>query len=242
MNVYWMEQTQADLPATNEWLNANEITRLQSMRIPKRRGDWRLGRWTAKQIVARHFGRADEDHSLREIEIRSAPSGVPEVFINDQLARVSISLSHRGGTAMCAIAKNSVALGCDVEMIEPHSGTFVADYFTEKEQVIVFESTDHDLFSSLLWSAKESALKALGTGLRVDTRCVDVEVERPPFRCDTWGWLRVGHISGQMFHGWWQRSGDLIRTLVADPAPDRPIAWQSRCRTGRNVLSVMAAC
>src|SRR5579871_1951060 len=113
MNVHWMEQTQAGLPASDDWLNANEITRLQSMRIPKRRNDWRLGRWTAKQAVARYFDLAGEDHFLRQVEIRSAASGAPEVFINTQRARVSISLSHRNGTALCALAANSAALGCD---------------------------------------------------------------------------------------------------------------------------------
>ena len=241
MDVYWMEQTLADLPASDDWLNEHEAIRLTSMRIPKRRNDWRLGRWTGKQVVARYLGLADERHSLREIEIRSAPSGAPEVFIDYQRARVSISLSHRGGTAMCAIAESSVALGCDLEIVERHSPAFITDYFTAREQSIITEADERDLFSSLLWSAKESALKAFATGLRVDTRCVEVQFERPPFGCGTWGWLEIRHISGQTFKGWWQRRAGLVRTLAGDPAPSEPIALQSPNRLDTGMAATSAA-
>ena len=51
MNVYWLEQTEEDLPAEDDWLNASEMARLSGMRFPKRRVDWRLGRWTAKRAL-----------------------------------------------------------------------------------------------------------------------------------------------------------------------------------------------
>jgi len=228
MDVYWLEQTLGDLPAHDDWLNEHEAIRLKSMRIPKRHNDWRLGRWTAKQVVAKYLGLPDENPSLRHIEIRSAPSGAPEVFIQNRHAPISISLTHRDGTAVCALAENSLALGCDLEVIEPHSAAFVADYFTDGERSILSETADRDLFSSLLWSAKESTLKALRTGLRLDTRCVEVEFECPPFGRGAWGWLQVRHTSGQMFEGWWQRTGNLITTLVANPAPSLPIALHCR--------------
>jgi 4'-phosphopantetheinyl transferase len=227
MDVYWMEQTIGDLPESDDWLTEYEAIRLEGMRIPKRRNDWRLGRWTAKRVTAKYLGFPDEHPALREIEIRPAPFGAPEVFINQLRQPVSISLSHRDGRAMCALADHCVALGCDLEVIEPHSAAFIADYFTPREQSTVSETTDRDLFSSLLWSAKECALKALGIGLRVDTRCLQVQFELPPFRRGGWGWLQIRHVSGQMFEGWWQRSEELIRTLAADPRPSEPVGWQS---------------
>ena len=51
--------------------------------------------------------------------------------------QVTISLSHRSGAAICAVAPAGVDLGCDLEVIEPRSEAFVADYFTVDEQALV---------------------------------------------------------------------------------------------------------
>ena len=50
--AYWLEQTEADVPAVNEWLSAEERARLADLRFHKRWTEWRLGRWTAKRAVA----------------------------------------------------------------------------------------------------------------------------------------------------------------------------------------------
>ena len=73
------------------------------MRFAKRQADWRLGRWTAKNAVAAYLNLPSDPQALTDIEIRPAPSGAPEVFIADQPARVTISLSHRAGVAACAV-------------------------------------------------------------------------------------------------------------------------------------------
>jgi 4'-phosphopantetheinyl transferase len=226
IDVYWLEQHEADLPLQDDWLNADEILRLKCLRFAKRRSDWRLGRWTAKRAVASFLQLPDELCGMAEIEIRSAPSGAPAVFFANNPADITISLSHRDGTAACAVTGSKVALGCDLEMIEPHSDAFLADYFTSEEQSLV-SGSDRNLLLALLWSAKESALKALRTGLYLDTRSVVVRPCDAFFACGGWTPLQVGHTSGRVFKGWWQQSGTLIRTLVAEPGPLPPILLQS---------------
>ena len=44
IDVYWLEQTEADIPAKNDWLSPNEAVRLNGMRFAKRRADWRGAR------------------------------------------------------------------------------------------------------------------------------------------------------------------------------------------------------
>jgi hypothetical protein len=44
MDVSWMNQTEADAPAENDWLSASEAVLLNGMRFARRRADWRLGR------------------------------------------------------------------------------------------------------------------------------------------------------------------------------------------------------
>src|SRR5664280_1379890 len=97
MDVYWLEQTEADLPAENDWLSTSEVTRLNGMRFAKRHADWRLGRWTAKRALALYLNLSSHPQALTDIEVRPAPSGAPEVFIANPPAGIAISLSHRAG-------------------------------------------------------------------------------------------------------------------------------------------------
>jgi 4'-phosphopantetheinyl transferase len=245
MNVYWLEQTVADVPELPVWLSTKEATRLGSLRFAKRHADWQLGRWTAKLALATHWKLPAQPDIMADIEIHPAPSGAPEVFFESEPADVSISLTHRDGRAMCAIAPAGTALGCDLEVIEPRSDGFITDYLSADEQVLVsrVSLTERPALVTLLWSVKESALKALHTGLRLDTRSMTVELHdsarpadegRSPKntsfnsrvilgdRC--WRTLQVRDPQGGIFHGWWQRgSGNLVRTLVASPAPNQPI-------------------
>jgi 4'-phosphopantetheinyl transferase len=224
--VYWLEQTEAEVPAGDEWLNSGEIVLLDAMRFAKRRSDWRLGRWTAKRAVAACLKAPDQVQALTDIEIRAAPSGAPEVFLGGRPAAIPITLSHSAGRAACAIATAGAALGCDLELIEERSYAFVADYFTAEEQMLVARASaaDRSRLVTLLWSAKESALKALREGLRLDTRCVVVDpVFRPSDNSDTWLALRVSSSGGQVFRGWWQSAGNFVRTVVAAPAPAPPV-------------------
>jgi 4'-phosphopantetheinyl transferase len=227
LDVYWLEQSEADVPKEDDWLSASEAVRLKSMRFAKRRADWRLGRWTAKRALALSLNMPRHPKALAGIEIRPAQSGAPEVFLANQPAWVTVSLSHRGGSAVCAVALSGAALGCDLEIIEPRSDAFMADYFTAEEQAWVAQESvaDRSRLLALLWSGKESALKALREGLRLDTRCVTVSLVEAPQSGDANGWrpLHVRYGDGQTFHGWWQHTGDLLRTLVAAPPPGPPI-------------------
>jgi 4'-phosphopantetheinyl transferase len=241
VNVYWLEQREADVPVQNDWLSAGETARLKGMRFEKRRADFRLGRWTAKRALAVYLNRPADFAAMAGIEIRPEPSGAPEVFLAGELADVTISLSHRAGTAICAVAASSVALGCDLEVIEPRSDGFLADYFTKEEQAFVarMPSGERSQILALLWSAKESALKALREGLRLDTRSLRVEAvdgtqregqmcdsaltSSPSFVADIWHPLCVRLCTDQVFQGWWQHANDVLRTMVAAPSPSQPI-------------------
>lgn len=250
MDVYWLEQSETNLPAEDDWLSETEVARLNGMRFAKRRADWRLGRWTAKRALAACLNLAGSPSVLASIEIRSAPSGAPEVILAGRAGFAAISLSHRAGRGLCAVAPFGAVLGCDLEVIEPRSGAFVTDYFTSEEQALVEQTplADRSPLETLIWSAKESALKALSAGLRLDTRSVSVNlagelgrrckieegIVEGPFSApkpegDPHGWLplQVCHADGRIFNGWWQRVAEFVQTVVAVPRPDRPILLRS---------------
>lgn len=235
MNLYWLEQIETDVPANNDWLSSNEAFRLNALRFPKRRADWRLGRWTAKCALSAYLDIPDAVESFSDIEILPAPDGAPEALLNGQPARVTISLSHSAGRAICAVASSNVRLGCDLEMVEPRGPAFIGDYFIATEQAGVARAPaeKRDRLVTTLWSAKESALKALRAGLRLDTRSVIVDPLVPSFSREGWSPLSVRYVgqapqedclsSNRVFNGWWQDSDNIVRTLLAAPAPDAPI-------------------
>src|SRR5690349_24409124 len=142
MQVIWLEQTLSEVRGAPDWLSCQASERLAAMRVPKRRHDWKLGRWTAKHAVATYLGIAPLPLSLASIEVRTDPSGAPDVYIEDRCAPVSISLSHREGRAMCAVAPFGIKLGCDLEIVEPRCDAFVSDYFTSEEQASIAETVD----------------------------------------------------------------------------------------------------
>jgi 4'-phosphopantetheinyl transferase EntD len=228
VNVYWLEQTQEDVPEGDEWLGMHERACLSTLHFPKRRLEWRLGRWTAKCALAAYQRLPLQSDRLARIEICAAPSGAPQVFPGDHLAAMTISISHRSGMSLCAVAEAGVRLGCDVELVESRSEVFLADYFTSEEQHLVADmpAAERARLVTLLWSAKESALKALQVGLRRDTRSVLVEVGGP-HTVDGWTSMRVRSIEGDVFQGWWREHNGAVRTLVADQPLTFPISLRS---------------
>jgi 4'-phosphopantetheinyl transferase len=242
--AYWLEQTEADVPAANDWLSESEAARLDGLHVAKRRRDWRLGRWTAKLAMAAYRNLPGDSDTLRGIEIRPALSGAPEVYFAGQPVPVTISLSHCHGVGVCAIAHSSVELGCDLEIVEARSQSFTADYFTAEEVKLVAHACadDRSQLLTLLWSGKECALKALRVGLRFDTRSVVVSLDDgersgaedgapdadsvltlQSHGANRWRPFHVRCTGGQIFHGWWQNTENLVRTLVAAPPPVPPI-------------------
>jgi 4'-phosphopantetheinyl transferase len=225
------------VPADDSWLGPRELATLAHMLFARRRVDWRLGRWTAKRAASAYLGLPPASETLRALEIRPAPSGAPELFWANRPAAITISLSHRSGIAVCAVSSAcdpAVALGCDLERVEQHSELFLADYFTVEEQSLVRQASAADRWRllALLWSAKESLLKALRLGLRADTRSVNVTLELPPAGGSTaWHTLRVHYADIGTLGGWWYESAGFIRTLVVLPLlssriKDLPLHWE----------------
>lgn len=217
--VGWLHAEIGEVPEDDGWLSPAERQRLDTLHLPWRRADWRLGRWAAKKAVEAHLG-----NPSGPIEIRPASDGAPEAFLAGAAAPVALSLTHRAGRAVCAVAPAGCQLGCDLEIIEPRSDAFVLDFFTPAEQDLVEKAPPEDRpeIANLIWSAKESALKALREGLRRDTRSVEITLQDggdggwSPFTAACTETL-------QTFHGWWRQEGDLLLTVAAAPSPAVPV-------------------
>lgn len=224
LEVYWLECTETNVPAGDDWLTSGERRRLGLLKIEKRRSDWRLGRWTAKSAVACFQRLRGRECRMSDIEVEAAESGAPVVLAPG--IQVRISLSHRSGTALCAVTSFDTALGCDIEIIEPYSNAFVSDFFSSEEQVYVESARAHhcdQLIVRLIWSGKESVLKAMQVGLRMDTRDLRVIFDPADFGAGTmpdqapaqWHRMNIVTCHGHKFHGWWIHDAKFVKTIAS---------------------------
>lgn len=222
MTVRWLLLSQSALPEGDEWLGPEERKVLRGLRFPKRRAEWRLGRFVAKNAVSSFAGIDD----FNRIQIIGAEDGAPEAWIDGERADSGISISHRDRLAACVIAEG-MPVGCDLEAVEPRSSRFVNDFFTERERMAVETTADaHRVRQvALTWSAKESALKVLRVGLRRDTRSVEVEIDDVEALEAGWHPLRATvSPEGQTFRGWWRQEDETVLTIVSDEETQSSIA------------------
>ena len=218
-------QSEAAVPAGDAWLAPAERRRAEGLAFAARRRDYRLGRWTAKRALAHFLGAAQ----LSEIEVRGAAKTPPTAYLRGASAPCAISLSHRDGSALAAVAPAGTRLGCDLERDEPRSDEFVSHYFAPRERAWL-ESLAEPLRSraaALAWSAKESAVKALGTGLDRDPRDLEVEFVASVAPASRWRRLSVAFAEEARLGGFWCQRGAWLLTVVADPSLAAP-RWISR--------------
>lgn len=216
------------VPEGDAWLTPAEQAVLQRPMVPKRRQDWRLGRWVAKRAVGDALGQRGAGFA-RDLSVLAADDGGPELRLpgGDRFP-LAVSISHSAGLGFAAVAAGGAPLGCDVERVENRTERFVADYFTAYERALVAalgRQGPHTRawVTTLIWSAKESALKALRQGLRADTRSVEVHLEGLEGATgelpEGWGVLHVTTRSGERLAGHWRLAAGSVWTVVAS----RPI-------------------
>ncbi len=223
--LQWHSAGERDIPPGLEWLSPRERERADRMRYAKRRTDFLLGRFTAKSALLGVLGLADQPDmtALARVDIGNAPDGAPDPHVDGDPAPVSLSMTDRAGWAVCLLGAYGRSLGCDLELVEPRTELFIRDYLTadEADAVLAEPAGPHrDLLANLAWSAKESALKVLRTGLRRDTR--SVEVAHRPACVEGWNEISITVDGGDIFPGWWQRFGDFVLTVAADAGASLP--------------------
>jgi len=228
----WLARGEHEIPEHESWLVPVEAERLGKIRFTKRRTEFLLHRWTAKQAIATAVGLAEQaaqdPSQLARIAVLNYFTGAPYALLDGDKLGVDISVSDRAGWAVCLVGPGLDAVGVDLELVEPRSDGFVTDFLTEPERDYVNGQPDTDAryaAANLMWSAKEAALKVLRTGLRADTRTVEVTFDTVPDD-DPWvGWgrLSVRHTpTGDVFPGWWRRDGEFVLTIASTQATPAP--------------------
>jgi 4'-phosphopantetheinyl transferase len=224
MTLHHLSLTVADLADSDLWLSAAERERLAGFKFRKRRNDWLLGRWTSKNAVCRYLGLREDLASLAGIEIRAAADGAPEAYIGGAPAPVSLSISHSKERSLCVVGAAGSAVGCDLEWIEKRADNFLDDYMVAEEIGLIAQAPAavRPQVVTLIWCAKESALKSLREGLRRDTRSVVVSIPAAQDKRE-WNPITVRCIeSSRIFHGWWRAREGFVQAMTSGTVTGKP--------------------
>jgi 4'-phosphopantetheinyl transferase len=150
-----------------------EMARLAAMGSEKRRRQFIAGHWLARAAAA-GFTRTSPNDWL----LVAATNGAPEILRRESgtTARVFVSLSHSGETAVAAIAP--FPLGIDLESAgRVRDWAALAEHVfapEECEQLLLLPATDRQELFYRYWTLKEASGKRNGSGLRLShtrTQC-----------------------------------------------------------------------
>jgi len=136
------------------WLSEAETRRMLDFGSKKRRREFVLGRGTARRLLAQHM-----EISPPDVEIDVGANGEPGVPNTDW----RLSIAHSEFIAAAVISKSAV--GVDVEPIVTRR-TDLYRYLLHPDEYALLEESgrSHNETQILLWSLKESVLKAKGLG------------------------------------------------------------------------------
>lgn len=230
--VYWTVVTSGQVNQEElSWLSKSEKKQYDRFRFTKRRDEWLMGRLAAKKLLGSVYPTFNPVR-LNEISVLNGETGAPYVLVYDVRVPGVLSISHRQGVACAAwVGDSSLRIGIDLEFIETKSDIFVQDYFTKEEsqQVFAYHAEQRALAASLVWSAKEALLKAMQTGLSLDTR--EVAVSLSSFDCpEDWKGLRVSRCAKHegFVYAAWRLMGDFVLTCAAlgDQKQDQTFLYQ----------------
>ncbi len=179
LDVNAVTQAAADESFLNLTLTVDERTEYASKTVPKRAAEWLAGRAAAKKSVQRLVhAQGFQPPSGSRVPIITDENGKPSVKHSPrgQAKLDHLSISHSNGFAMAASTYpgSFQGFGVDLEKIEPRSESWAKDYFTPAEIALAAASTEPDTAFSKMWAVKEAALKAVGVGLRIDLKDVEI--------------------------------------------------------------------
>lgn len=139
--ITWTLVAADQMPDGDDWLSEAEHRDQEKLRVPKRRAEWRLGRWAAKRALvawwesgapggaspssegapveaARQQPTSEsvvspfgDPDAMDRLEIHTAEDGAPEARLDGGPLPVVLSLSHRAGSALAVVAPACVRDG-----------------------------------------------------------------------------------------------------------------------------------
>ncbi len=151
-------------------LQVNILSNYERKRYNQISHERRREEYLAGVVAAKKLAQRSSSHSLGKIEIRKTELGKPLFFPPPEDPNLKhLSITHTQGIAIAST--DAVPLGIDLEKIEARKKAFYRYMFSEKERAWIKENEQR---ATLLWTAKEAFLKAVGMGLRIHPRQIEI--------------------------------------------------------------------
>lgn len=222
MPIFWSlkritdQINEINLTDPSLYLGKQENAVYQKFKFLKRQREWLGARLVTKDLI-RASDQRWKQTTIQNIEILNEESGAPFLHIQGRQEYPGrVSLSHSNGYAFCAYSPDDISFGVDLELVETRSKVFSEDFFTtkESEQIAKIDIVEQSQYVTVIWSGKESVLKALSTGLRVDTRSVEVTIPEEPVEKNGWRSLALESslFKNDSLSLLWRREGDFVLT------------------------------
>jgi 4'-phosphopantetheinyl transferase len=222
--IYWMVDEQNKLAGESPptFLHTNETCEFLEIKNLKRRSQWLHGRWTAKNLLQKYHPDCSSS-PLSEILIKKSETGAP--FAAHPIGRElsgSLSISHKDALAASALVLESQArIGIDLERIESRMVEYFEAYLTSQEldTLETCRIGDQPLFLTLIWSAKESVLKAIGSRFQ-EPKDIEINVLLEEAKTD-WAHYEIlvsldkkNPLIEFNWQGWWKVYKKYILTIA----------------------------
>lgn len=138
-----------------------------------RRREWLAGRSAAKRAIGARWNLPAD-----RIELQSVPGAAPRPFVRDRSGSWSplpdrVTIAHRDDVGIAAVFESSASVGVDLERAGEIS-------LSERRYFLSHRERDTSIDTTLVWTLKEAAWKALGLSLRTPFTAL-----RLVFRADT---------------------------------------------------------
>ena len=158
------------------YLTMEEYARYRQFAGKPRAIEWLMGRLVAKDAVRAFHARHGADEYLHpaSFALEADDSGKPYVA-GIEGETIQVSLAHKDRYAI-AVA-STFPVGIDLEKMEPRQKGFAQMILNEEEKPFLqdlSEKLGEDVALTLLFSAKEAASKAIGTGLRPSPKAFQI--------------------------------------------------------------------
>ncbi len=189
--------------AYDEFLSEWEHSYIHGLKIQKRKMDFLCGRLAGKRAVRRHLIKnyhssmniGIEHPPFRDIEIKRTVTGRPAVFIKNNApgkdaskngtSDYYVSISHTEGVAASLVSNkmDCKGIGIDIEKIEPRDNSLFNVAFTDfeieslRKKVAHMNGDGDKLLTEEIaryWSIKEAVMKAMGVGVNIDLKDIEV--------------------------------------------------------------------
>lgn len=174
VELWWASCAAAEAfaPRLEGLLDDNERRRLERIRVPAGRRQFVAARGLARLLLGRTMGVAP-----LTLRLEYGPRGKPTLAGHHAPQPLRFNLAHSGDTVVLALAPCEV--GVDVESLRPLPGRerlvrrFCAD--AERQWVQSLAEGERDRAFLSLWTCKEAYLKALGAGIAMALRDVEID-------------------------------------------------------------------